>query len=135
VLGRLIQTKTFYGLEGPYLTVYTLIEIGSLSICLHYFHRGDEDPDCHDHPFAFFSIVLSGGYREYLEDKTFILRRPFSVAYRTATHRHRVQLLLPTGCWTLCIKHDAGREWGFYKNGEFIPWRNYIEAKGLGPIP
>lgn len=131
---RLIKTKTFHGLNGPYLTVHTLLNLSFLkrrvSVCLHNFHRGDEDPDCHDHPFSFFSLLLIGSYREYAEDNSYKLRRRFSIAYRPATHRHRVQ---PTTdrCWTLCIKRDAQRPWGFWSSGKFIHWQDYLRSKGI----
>lgn len=133
---KILKSKTFYGVNGRYLTVYTLLDFTihkRISICVHSFHRGDEDPDCHDHPFEFWSLMLRGGYREYAEDGSFIVRRPLSLAYRSATHRHRVQLI-SRRCWTFIVKRDASREWGFWPNGQFVPWRNYIKAKGLAPI-
>jgi hypothetical protein len=131
-----MKTKTFFGVNGPYLTVQTLLDctIGRrFSICLHDFHRGDEDPDCHDHPFHFLSIILRGSYREHLYGGRSVDRRRFSWALRRATHRHRVELLHQP-VLTLCIKLDAKREWGFWKDGNFIPWRDYIKLKGLEPI-
>lgn len=128
--------KTFYGVSGRYLTVYTLIDVRwkkRVTICLHQFHRGDEDPDCHDHPFHFFSFVLSGGYREFTPDGKALRRGIWSLAYRPATFRHRVELL-KAKCWTFIIKIDAGREWGFWQGEKFIPWKEYLKAKGLEPI-
>jgi len=132
-----LKRKTFHGLQGRYLTVYTLLKIkfgsSEVSICIHNFHRGDEDPDPHDHPFSFYSAVLIGGYREFTEDGTSIVRKPLSVAYRSATHRHRVEPLTKH-CWTICMKTKVDREWGFWKQGIFVPWEDYIRAKGLKPI-
>lgn len=129
----ILKRKTFFGVGGPYLTVYTIFEFGRLALCVHDFHRGDEDPDCHDHPFAFVSFLLRGSYRELLADGSSIVRRRFSVAYRSATHKHRLELLSEP-CSTLCLKIGANREWGFWKTGSFVPWRRYIEDKGLEPI-
>lgn len=130
----LIKTKTFCGLRGPYLTVRTLLDLSFLkrrvSVCLHNFHRGDEDPAAHDHPFSFFSMLLIGSYREYAEDNTYKIRRRFSIAYRPATHRHRVQPITDR-CWTLCIKLDAHREWGFWESGTFVPYKDYLRSKGF----
>ena len=134
MLLRLIKTKTFCGLNGPYLTVHTLLNLWFLkrpiSICLHNFHRGDEDPDCHDHPFSYLSFILIGSYREYAQDDTYITRKRFSLAYRRATHRHRVQ---PTTnrCWTLCIKRKTDRQWGFWQQETFIPFKDYLRSKGF----
>jgi hypothetical protein len=133
----LFKRKTFYGLLGRYLTVYTLLKIKSgkaeTSICIHNFHRGDEDPSAHDHPFSFYSLVLIGGYREFNEDGEFIIRKPLSLTYRPATHRHRVEPLT-RHCWTLCIKTKVDRVWGFWTNGTFTPWKDYLRSKGLEPI-
>ena len=133
----LFKAKTFYGLQGRYLTVYTLAKLqrgkSEVSVCVHNFHRGDEDPDPHDHPFCFWSCVLIGGYREFREDGRSIIRKPFSIAYRPATHRHRVEPLT-NRCWTICIKTKVDRIWGFWRNGNFIPWKDYIREKGLEPM-
>jgi hypothetical protein len=49
--------QTIYGKDGehdaPYLTRF---RIGRL--CLHIFWRGDNDPDCHDHPWGFWTFPL-----------------------------------------------------------------------------
>jgi hypothetical protein len=130
------KRKTFHGVNGPYLTVYTLLDwkgARRTSLCVHQFHRGDEDPDCHDHPFNFWSLVLLGGYREFAQNGTFIVRWPLSLVYRPATHRHRVQLLRGY-CWTLILKRDAAREWGFWTPTGFVHWRDYIASKGLTPL-
>lgn len=131
-----MKVKTFYGVQGKYLTVTTFLNWANRGIRhsfgLHYFHRGDEDPDCHDHPFHFWSFVLWGGYREYDTMGHYLIRKPLSLVYRKATTRHRVQLL-GRCCITLVWKIDARRDWGFWKNGIFIPWRQYIDAKGLEP--
>lgn len=132
---KILKSKTFHGNGGPYLTVHTLLDfklLKRISICLHEFHRSDEDPDCHDHPFSYGSFILHGQYREHSHDESFTDRHQFSFAYRPATHRHRVELLT-TGLWTLCIKIDAKRNWGFWRQNQFIPWRDYIKAKGLLP--
>ena len=133
----LLKKKTFYGLLGRYLTVYTLLKVklgsSEVSLCIHNFHRGDEDPHPHDHPFAFYSVVLIGGYREFDEENNFIIRKPFSIAHRPATHRHRVEPLTKH-CWTICIKVKADRVWGFWSNGTFIPWKDYLRSKGLEPL-
>jgi hypothetical protein len=128
-----MERKTFTGVNGPYLTVYVILRIGVYSICLHHFHRGDEERDCHDHPFSFLSVVLRGRYREHLFDGGWVDRGFLSLRYRSALHRHRIELLKKP-CWTLCIKRATGREWGFFPNGLFVPWRDYLRSTGLRPL-
>jgi hypothetical protein len=50
----------------PYLTRWTILEIAGWSLKLHRFHRSDEDRDLHDHPWTFWSLILLGGYYEWL---------------------------------------------------------------------
>lgn len=129
----MFNVATFHGVTGPYLTVYSLFHTKKFSVCVHKFHRGDEDLDCHDHPFDFWSLVLSGGYKEFAQDLSFVVRRFGSFCYRTSAHRHRVELLTKS-CWTLVVKRYVNREWGFWRGEVFVPWRQYILEKGLEPI-
>lgn len=99
---------TIYGVEGehnlPYMTRYW---IGRLR--LHIFHRGDNDPDPHDHPWAFWTFPLTSyieevvGFalaekvREYPREiegnpqmTSRRVVRAFRLHYRPATHTHRV---------------------------------------------
>jgi len=133
LMQKIFTKKTFYGDSGPYLTIRRFVRVVinrvRWDISIHQFHRGDEDPDCHCHPFHFWSFVLYGGYREYFEDGTFIDRKAFSkIVYREATFRHRVELL-GQSCWTICLKKDASRDWGFYPGGVFVHWKEYISNK------
>lgn len=128
-----MKVKTFTGVNGPYLTVYTLLRVLGVSVCVHHFHRGDEDRDCHDHPFSFLSLILRGRYREHLYDGTSVDRGVLSLRYRSSLHRHRIELL-GKPCWTLCIKRASDREWGFWPDGVFVPWRTYLRSKGLTPV-
>lgn len=52
---------------GPYLSRFQLLNFGRERgrLWLHRFHRGDEDRELHNHPFAWSgSLVLAGGYEE-----------------------------------------------------------------------
>lgn len=121
--------KTFRGINGPYLIAY-MVKIGRLELCLHKFLRSDEEPDCHDHSFHFLSLVLSGGYREYAQDGSYVVRWPGSIAVRSAEHRHRV-ILRRGRCWTAIAKWKIDREWGYWRGDDFIPWRQYTNERGL----
>ncbi|OHV73404.1 hypothetical protein [Ensifer sp. LCM 4579] len=87
---------TIFGVEGEHGTPYlTRIWFGRLR--LHIFHRGDADPDCHDHPWDFWTFPLTpyveevvepdgaGGYRRFAQ-----VVRAFRLTYRPAEHCHRV---------------------------------------------
>jgi hypothetical protein len=54
----LVDFETLYGDEGDRRTPYlTRLIIGRLR--LHVFHRGDADPDPHDHPWDFWTFPLT----------------------------------------------------------------------------
>ncbi|TPL30202.1 hypothetical protein [Mesorhizobium sp. B2-4-7] len=53
-----IGFETIYGVEGEHETPFlTRLRIGRLH--LHIFHRGDADPDPHDHPWDFWTFPLT----------------------------------------------------------------------------
>jgi hypothetical protein len=97
----LFGCHTIYGADGDHDTPYmTRAWLGRLR--LHIFHRGDADPDCHDHPWDFWTFPLTSYVEEVAEplpskksgEPQFALRRQlvraFRLTYRPATHCHRV---------------------------------------------
>lgn len=101
----------------------------SFAVFIHFFHRGDEDRDQHNHPWDLSaSLILSGGYREERGNDVRIVR-PGSINIIRGTDFHRVDLLEPScGCWTLFVAGRRSQDWGFrdHVTGEFIPWRTYV---------
>lgn len=108
---RFIGWNTIYGAHGEHSTPYmTRIWIGRLR--LHIFHRGDADPDCHDHPWDFWTFPLTAYVEEVanpevtrrVQNSTVVatgwqhagrvLHRQivpaFRWSFRAATHTHRV---------------------------------------------
>lgn len=142
-LARSLPAKTFYGNgSGPFLTRYILCKLpGGGQVNLHFFHRGDEDPQLHNHPWPGRSLVLAGGYIEErrlpdgrIRKRTF---QPGDSNEFEATTFHRVDLLRPEeGCWTLFTLGKKQQDWGFWdrRTGIYTPWRTFIEAKGLVPL-
>jgi hypothetical protein len=106
--GRFMGRSTIYGADGEHETPYmTRFWFGPLR--LHIFHRGDADPDCHDHPWDFWTFPLRSYVEEVLEERvetkflaaggkterSYFVRhtqvvKAFRLHYRPATHRHRV---------------------------------------------
>ncbi len=101
--------ETLYGADqpdgsgwSPYMT-----RCGLARLRFHLFHRGDVDPDLHNHPWAFITFQL----RSYVEQVSlypvedvppgtpiptkFQIVRAFRFHYRPADHYHRV-----LGPWT-----------------------------------
>lgn len=61
-----IGHSTVYGVDGVHRTAYqTRLWIGRLR--LHIFHRGDQDPDYHDHPWGFWTFPLTSYVEEVVE--------------------------------------------------------------------
>lgn len=90
--------STIYGADGEHDTPYlTRLMLGRLR--LHIFHRGDQDPDAHDHPWDFWTFPLTPYVEEVCEargssgqfvTRTLRLVQSFRVSYRPATYTHRV---------------------------------------------
>lgn len=144
----LLSISTIYGAdrETPYMT---RVIVGRLR--LHIFHRGDEDPDPHDHPWDFWTFPVTSYVEEVTTDvgvfATIYARRrqlvrAFRLHHRPAEHMHRV-----LGRWSGC--HDdirpgrivtvvwlgrSRRAWGFLKTRDgrwcWIAWREYVFAGG-----
>lgn len=106
---------------------------------LHYFFRGDEDREVHNHPWRFSaSLILSGGYKEYRWNKKaqeFNIKhlRPGSLNFIHRDDFHRVELYGSQGCWTLFtsfgrVMESNGQDWHFLNttSGEYIPWGEWV---------
>tara|TARA_A100001388_G_C28544001_1_gene391628 strand:- start:71 stop:517 length:447 start_codon:yes stop_codon:yes gene_type:complete len=120
--------------DEPYLERYYLFlrdrKTFPFNIFIHRFLKSDPD-DLHDHPWAFFSIILSGGYWEYTEtEKSW--RGPLSSRYAPANTFHRVELDkdIPY-CWTIFIPFMSTREWGFKTINGWINHEDYFKMKKL----
>lgn len=103
------------------------------NIYLHEIMRSDDDPDPHDHPWDFTSIILRGGYRDeqwvwnglmpqaqdrYARQyKGSEVVRPFTIVRRKAEHIHRV------------ILNSVGDV--VYENGQLVPRDNEIHSWSL----
>lgn len=67
--GKLYGKSVIYGKEDEHATPYmTRYWFGRLR--LHIFHRGDQDPDCHDHPWDFWTFPLTPYVEEVAEPYT-----------------------------------------------------------------
>lgn len=122
------------GAERPYLFRWWLLPRNPwLNVYLHKFVRDDDDRALHDHPWASLSICLSGKYREHTDAGTFE-RGAGSVVYRTAEHRHRIELFDNQPAWTLFITGPRVRDWGFHCPQGWIPWQQFVARGSEGEI-
>lgn len=149
---RGVEVETFYGRDGVYPTPYLTRVALSDWLSLHVFHRGDADPDPHDHVRAFVTLPLTSYVEEVYDPDSGLavlrLVRAGRLHFRAATYAHRV-----VGRWIgLCEESGApvlvaceggivtlvlwiGRKrdtWGFWRREggfvrrTFVPWRDYI---------
>lgn len=114
-------------------------------ILIHKLCRSDSDRELHDHPWPFISVVLRRGYFEETQEpcKTCgqtiacpVLptiqkrKRPGMILFRPAIHRHRVILADETKpAWTLVFTTAKRREWGFWRDGRWIHWKQFVAVR------
>lgn len=131
----------------PYLERYYIFfkdrpEYFPFNIFIHKFLKSDPD-ELHDHPWGFFTVVLSGGYWEYTDvntvkrnkdglsitDTTTIKnwRGPGFFQKVEATHKHRIELKEDVTAWTLFIPFKRTRDWGFYTENGWVNHKTYLK--------
>jgi len=123
------------GADGdPYLDRLRIVQTPLFGVYLHHIHRPDREPDPHDHPWWFASLVLTGGYQEKVwPDK----RDPAVSAWRIrkrwslrSIDRNAAHIIKSTAgpLWTLVLTGPKRGDWGFWTNGLFTNWREYVYA-------
>lgn len=121
----------------PYLDRFILY-IGTGTLRLHKFYRGDDVRAPHDHPWWFYTFPLTS-YTEQVFSKTYSPGDPWTGAVRTvkrfrfhfrpSAFRHYV-IGRADGkkkpFWTFVISGSRERSWGFWVyNSVFVPWRDW----------
>ena len=98
------------------------------NITLHKILKSDVD-DLHDHPWNYATLILKGGYYEWLPVKSLegnivgsspVWRGPGHFRKSKATDLHRLELQRDKDgneipCWSLFIMGKQQQEWGFIK--------------------
>ena len=125
----------------PYLERYYLFlkdrKHFPFNIFLHKFLKGDPD-DVHDHPWPYATIILWGGYYEYIPyfnemgEKVNELQKwrgPGHFRTCTAESYHRIELKPGVTCWTLFMPGKQRRDWGFLVNDEWIQHEQYFDKR------
>jgi len=97
-------------------------------VYLHHFIGSDQDRHMHDHPWDSTSFLIAGKVSEFYETSSetgyFEMER-WKPMHRTAEHRHIVSIE-PPEAWTIFITWKKRRTWGFWIEGEFMHWEDYI---------
>jgi hypothetical protein len=112
-----------------YLVRYNLFQCRWFTVKFHKILKSD-DACLHDHPWAFMSLILWGGYVEHVEDekgrKTSKIYHPLNLLLRKAKHRHRLEIHQP--CYTLVITLNRVRQWGFWTRSGWVEWFKYNQG-------
>jgi len=119
-----------------YLARLRILDTPWFGIYLHDIFEPDGDRDPHNHPWSFISVVLRGGYAEYVfpepeqdldrfVEKT---HRRFSVHRMGTKEAHRIVYAKP-GLKTLIIRAKRQGNWGFFKRDGYVPWQEYVEDR------
>jgi hypothetical protein len=120
---KMILSKVWRHLSDPFVPALITSDSGQIymrrfhlartrwfQVYLHEICASDQDPDFHDHPWSFVSIILAGGYTEHTPEGVF-RRKAGQIIYRAAGSPHRLEL--SKRAWTLVITGRERREWGF----------------------
>jgi hypothetical protein len=106
------------------------------NVFLHKFHKGDPG-DLHDHPWPYFTLILAGGYYEWVPKmwngcKVGEVRKwrgPGHFRFCSATSYHRIELKEGVTPWTLFMPGPQKREWGFLVRDRWIHNDKYLQNK------
>jgi len=135
---RIIMDRTC---NEPLVTRYYLFlkdrKTFPFNVFLHRFHKGDPD-DVHDHPWPYATLILKGGYWEWIpqfdkDGKKFgeiaHWRGPGHFRLCSANSYHRIELDPEVTAWTLFMPGPQKREWGFLVNNKWIPNGEYLKHR------
>ena len=125
----------------PLLTRYYLFlkdrDRFPFNVFLHKFHTGDPG-DVHDHPWSYATLILAGGYYEWVPE--FNSKKEMIGEFRhwrgtghfricKPTSYHRIELKEGVTPWTLFMPGPKKREWGFLVNNNWIHNESYLKEK------
>jgi hypothetical protein len=118
-----------------YLFRWTMLATPLFKVYLHHFVASDWSLDLHDHPKRFVSIGVWGGYTEQTpppEGAEWCEYRRYQAPWIRsfpASHMHRLILAEGHTCWTIAIVSKAVRQWGFWPDGKWVQWKEYVGSE------
>lgn len=107
------------------------------NIFLHKFHKSD-DPVLHDHPWPYATLILKGGYWEWIPQfnsrgekmgEIAKWRAPGHFRLCSANSFHRIELDPGVDTWTLFMPGPQKRDWGFLVKNRWVQWEQYLANK------
>lgn len=106
-----------------YITRLHVFKTPWFAIMVHKFNKPDQEPDQHDHPVTFLSLILRGKYTE-IRNGVKQVRKWFNFIRADKTDRHRI-IDVDEGTTTLCFVGKKTREWGFHTSEGWVYWKDY----------
>jgi hypothetical protein len=143
LLDRLGRKRIVYDRvdNEPYLERYYLFlkdrDRFPFNVFLHKFLKSDPD-DVHDHPWPYFTVILKGGYYEWIPQFDSAGRKcgeighwrgPGHFRVSSATSYHRIELDPDVTCWTLFCPGPRQRDWGFLVKNHWVQWQQYLAQR------
>lgn len=125
---RLPFWKHIADLDSPgdvYLSRLMLLKTRLLGVYFHIIRRPDYARCEHDHPWAFVTIILRGGYEEEVEG-VLHKRRVGYIGYRPRSFEHRITSLPKGTAWSLVIRGPDHFDWGFRTALGKVSWQSYV---------
>jgi hypothetical protein len=127
--------------DEPYLERYYLFlkdrKRFPFNVFLHKFLKSDPD-DVHDHPWPYATLILKGGYNEWVPifdhagkkiGEVCHWRGPGHFRICSATSYHRIELDPTVTAWTLFMPGPQTREWGFLVKNKWIHNDQYLTER------
>lgn len=114
------------------------------TVRLHNIRIPDADPDLHDHPWDFVSLILRGGYVEKVPVPggnpatgpfQHLQIKAGGVNVRRSTDAHHIESLIGSSTWSLVFSGQRVRTWGFWTPEGWVQWRKYIDRSNKGVDP
>ena len=143
LLDRLGRTRSVMDRveNEPYLERYYLFlrerERFPFNVFLHKFLKSDPD-DVHDHPWPYATLILKGGYWEWIPHFDTVGRKtgeyqvwrgPGHFRVSKANSFHRIELDPDITAWTLFMPGPKQRDWGFLVRNKWIQWEQYLKQR------
>ena len=107
------------------------------NIFLHKFLKSDPD-DVHDHPWPYATVILKGGYWEWIPHFDTVGRKtgeyqvwrgPGHFRISKANSFHRIELDPDITAWTLFMPGPKQRDWGFLVQNKWVQWEQYLKQR------
>lgn len=132
--------------QEPYLERYYVFlrdrKWFPFNVFVHKFLKSDPD-DVHDHPWPYATLILKGGYYEWIPqfNEQGIMtgevrhwRGPGHFRICSPNSYHRIELKPDVTAWTLFMPGPQKREWGFLVNNRWIKHDQYLQERAAASV-